>query len=135
MFKTKSYHYRNGMWNQSYLWLPLWVNWDKFTSGHSRHRTDCTDGKRHLHIQKGWHHGVHDIHSLRHKMQAYQDNQRSDRVLPWGNSGHSSFQFSAPQWHRLNQERRFLAKSEPGGQTKLDTIPWRLKDPICQKQQ
>ena len=31
------------------------------------------------------------------------------------------------QWHRLTKEKGLLAKSEPGGQTRPDAFPWRLK--------
>ena len=56
-----------------------------------RHRTDSTDAKRDLQLKKGPHHGVHKTHcveqqgetfpSPRHKIQAYQDDQRSEKVL------------------------------------------------------
>ena len=36
------------------------------------------------------------------------------------------------QWHRLTWEGGLLAKSKPGSQTKTDTTPWRLRDPIPQ---
>ena len=61
MLKIKSYHYRNGMWNQSCLWLSLWINHNQSTNDHNRHRTGCADGKRHLRLQKRRYHRVHNI--------------------------------------------------------------------------
>ena len=73
------------------------------------------DSKKDLHVQKGPHHGIHNIHpmeqkgdtfpSLRHKIQAYQDDQRSEKVLQWDNT----FQFSA-----LTVTHNNPRKSAPG---------------------
>ena len=66
MSKFKSY-YRDGMWNQPYLWFPLWVNQDKFTDRHSTCRTGSMDGKGDLNVQKRPHCTVHDIYPVEQK--------------------------------------------------------------------
>ena len=40
---------------------------EQITDGHSRCRTDSMGGKRDLHIQRGPHHRVHNIHPMEQK--------------------------------------------------------------------
>ena len=54
-----------------------------------------------------WSKKVIPFPSLRHKIQAYQDNKRSERVLPWNNG--SMFQFSAPPMMQNNPRKGLLA--------------------------
>ena len=117
------------------MWFPFWVNLDKFTDGHSRCRIGCMDGKRDLHIHKGPHHRFHDIHpmeqkgdnfpSLRHKIQAYQDNQKSEKVLQWGNT----FQFAALPVTQTNQRKRAPGKIRARWSSKSRNNPMKTKRP------
>ena len=66
-----------------------------------------------------WSKKVTPFPCMRYKIQAYQDDKRSETVLPWNNG--NTFQFSAPPMTQKTQERELLAKSEPGGKTNLDT--------------
>ena len=87
------------------------------------------ESKGHLHLQDRPYYRVHNITpwskkvipfpSLRHKIQAYQDDKRSKRVLSWNNG--CMFQFSAPPMMQNNPGKELLARSESGGQSNLDT--------------
>ena len=49
--------------------------------------------------------------SLRHKIQAYQDDKRSERVLSWNNG--TTFQFFAPPMMQNNRGKRAPGKIRP----------------------
>ena len=57
--------------------------------------------------------------SLRRKIQAYQDDKRSETVVLWNNG--NTFQFSVPPMAQNNPRNRAPGKLEPGGQTNLGT--------------
>ena len=105
-------------------------------------RTNCTDGKRDLHIQKGPYQRVQDIYSMEqkddtfpfpeHKIQAYQDVKRSARVLPWNNG--NTLQFSSPPMTQ-NNPRKAPGKIRARWSNKSRYIPMKTKRPNPQKQQ
>ena len=66
-----------------------------------------------------WSKKVTPFSSLRHKIQTYHGDKRSERVLPWNNG--NTFQFSAHPIMQNNPRKRAPGKSEPGGQTNPDT--------------
>ena len=103
----------------------LFLNQDKFTNGHRRHR----------HVQKGPHHrvmiftlwskNVAPFPSLRCKIQAYQDDQRCERVLPW-NRG-NTFQFYAPPITQNNPRKRAPGKIRARWSNKSRYNPMKTK--------
>ena len=60
-----------------------------------------------------WSKKVIPFPSLRHKIQAYQDDKRNERVLPRNNG--NTFQFSAPPMTSRNPQKELLARSELDG--------------------
>ena len=67
--------------------------------------------------------------SLRHKIQAYQDDQRSERVLPWLNNGNNPFQFSAPPVTQTNPRKRAPGKIRASWSNKARYNPIKTKRP------
>ena len=139
MFKIKSYHYRNETWNQPNIWFLLWVNQDKFTNVHSRCRTDCTDYKTYTERTTPWSPQYSPHGAKRWYLSLPWDAKfRHIRIITEVRKCYHGVILSTSQplqWHRLTQERGFLTKSEPCGQTRPDTTPWRLKDPTPWKHQ
>ena len=66
--------------------------------------------------------------SLRHKIQAYHNDQRSKRVLQWGNNG-DTFQFSAPQVTQTNPRKRAPGKIRARWSNKARYNPIKTKRP------
>ena len=67
-----------------------------------------------------WNKKVTPSPSLRHKIQAYQDDKRGERVLQWNNG--NTFQFSTPPMTQNNQRKRAPGKIRARcGQTNPDT--------------
>ena len=98
MFKTKHCHYRTNLLIDT-VEVELTVQRVKGTTCTQRTTLDSM-------IFTPWSKEVTPFPSLRHKIQAYWDDQRSERVLPWGNDGNSSFQFSAPPVTQTNPRKR-----------------------------
>ena len=116
----------------------FWVNQDKFTNGHSRCRIDCTDRKRVYMYRKDhtmesmiftpWSKKVTPFPSLRHKIQAYQDYQWRERVLPWNNKG-NTFHFSASPLTQNNPRKRAPGKIRARWSNKSRYNPMNTKKP------
>ena len=75
-----------------------------------------------------WSKKVIHFPSLRHNIQAYQDDQRSERVLPWVNNG-NTFQFSAPPETQTNPRRRDPGKIRSRWSNKARYNPIKTKRP------
>ena len=69
--------------------------------------------------------------SLRHKIQAYQDNKRNERVLPWNNG--NTFQFSAPPMISRNLRKRAPGKIRARQSSKSRYNPMKARRPNTQK--
>ena len=113
----------------SYLWLPLWINQNKFTDRQNRHRTDCMDGKRHsclrylLHGVRRWH--LSPPRDIRFRLTRM--TREEGECYHWIIAIHSN---SLPlPWCKITQERGFLAKPESGGQSNPETTLWKQKRP------
>ena len=74
-----------------------------------------------------WSKKVIPFPSLRRKIQAYQDDKRSETMLPWNNG--NTFQFSTLPVAQNNPWKWDPGKLEPGGWTNLGTTQWKQEDP------
>ena len=72
-----------------------------------------------------WSKKVTPFPSLRHKIQAYQDDKRSERVLPWNNG--NMFQFSAPPMMQNNPTKRASGKIRARWSNKSRYNPMKTK--------
>ena len=74
-----------------------------------------------------WSKKVTPFPSLRHKIQACQDDNRSERVLQWNNG--NTFQFSAPLMMQNNPRKRAPGKIRVRWSNKSRYIPMKEKRP------
>ena len=95
--------------------LTVWM-----VKGIYMYRKDHTVESR---IFTSWSKKMTPFPSLRHKIQAYQDDQRSEWVLPW-NSGYT-FQFSDPPVTQNNASKRV-----PGSWETNLLLHWACPSPI-----
>ena len=79
-------------------------------------------------IFTSWTKKVTPFLSLRHKIQAYQDDQRSERVFPWSNNG-NTFQFCAPPMTQNNPRMRAPGKIRARWSNKTRYNPMKTKRP------
>ena len=89
-----------------------------------------TYGKDHIMdsmIFTPWSKKVTPFPSLRSKIQAYQDDKRSERVLPWNNG--NIFQFSAPPMMQNNPKKRSPGKIKARWSNKSRYNPMKAKRP------
>ena len=101
--------------------LTVWM-----VKGIYMYRKDHTMESR---IFTPWSKKVTTFPSLRCKIQAYQDDQKSERVLPWGNNGNSSFKFSAPPVRQTNPRKRAPSKIRARWSNKATCNPMKTKRP------